>query len=225
VGAGLGSLTQRLGAAAGRVIAIEIDPALCNYLRAKFPGANTVSILEADALSVDPADVAGGSPYVLVGNLPYNAGLAIVRHFLEAVAPPRSAVVMLQKEVADGVAAGRPALTMAAIGVQVYAEVRKLFDVSPEAFYPPPRVRSGVLALEPRPQPLVPAAELERFFRVVRGGFCAPRKQVRNSLAQGLGITASACEAALAGAGIDPRLRPSVLGIDDWLILSRQLGG
>jgi 16S rRNA (adenine1518-N6/adenine1519-N6)-dimethyltransferase len=225
IGPGLGGLTDKLADGAGRVVAIEIDSGLCAYLREHFASRANLIILEQDALLADPKSLLGeGNEYVLAGNLPYNAGLAIVRHFLEAEVPPTRAVVMLQKEVADGIVAGAGKMTLAGIGVQVFATPRRLFDVAPSAFYPPPRVRSTVVSLDVRETPLVPAGEQQRFFRVVRAGFSAPRKQLHNSVIQGLNIDAETAERALAAAEVDPALRPADLGIADWLRLSREVG-
>ena len=229
IGPGLGALTERLAEKAARVVAIEIDASLAVRLQERLAARRNVSIFEADALNASPQELlAGGHEYVLAGNLPYNAGLAIVRHFLESDAPPLRAIVMLQKEVADNLVAGPGRMSMAAVGVQVYATTRRLFDVGPSAFYPQPRVRSTVIRLDKLPEPLVPKPEQEAFFEIVRAGFSAPRKQLRNSLAQGLRLRSAwkredpdAAEAILSRAAVDPDLRPADLSIADWFRLKR----
>src|SRR5580765_6346910 len=118
---------------------------------------------------------------------------------------------MLQKEVADAVAGGPGDWSQAGIAVQVYAEARRLFDVAPAAFRPPPKVRSAVIRLDLRPEPLVPAAERAAFFDMVRAGFRAPRKQLRNSLANGLSIDEEDAKALIVGAGLDSSVRPAML--------------
>jgi 16S rRNA (adenine1518-N6/adenine1519-N6)-dimethyltransferase len=102
--------------------------------------------------------------------------------------------------------------------------VRKLFNVPPRAFYPPPRVTSAVLRLDLLQRPVVPLDERERFFRVVRAGFSAPRKQLRNTLAQGLGLPAAEVAAVIEAEGLRSELRPQQLRVEDWLRLSRRLG-
>ncbi len=225
VGPGLGALTERLIEAAGRVIAVEIDVDMCRYLRTKFEGALGLEIVHADALSVLPEELLGapGQAYGLVANLPYNVGTAIIRHFLESRLPPRWLIVTLQKEVADAMTAAPGDLSLAGIGVQVYAAARRLFTVAPGAFYPPPKVRSAVIRLDVRAEPLVPAEEQRRFFGVVRAGFSAPRKQLRNSLAQGLRAPPGEIRSTIEAAAIDPKARPADLSIDDWLRLSRRI--
>ena len=263
VGPGLGALTERLVAAAGKVIAVELDAKLASRLQSSPPllarreaggevtpytpahddshsgspspqagrgqgeGFAPLTVVHADALHVTPeelleaAKLPPNTPYVLAGNLPYNAGTAIVRHYLEADHPPQRLVVMLQREVAESMTAPPGDMGLLAVSVQVYAQARRLFNVPPRAFYPPPKVTSTVLRLDVRPEPLVPRAEMDRFFRVVRAGFSAPRKQLRNTLANGLAVPAEVAAAAIDAAALDGSLRPSLLSIDDWLRLAR----
>jgi 16S rRNA (adenine1518-N6/adenine1519-N6)-dimethyltransferase len=222
VGAGPGDLTAELATRAARVFAIEIDRSLCRRLRERFAATPNVIVVEQDALDLDASALTGGVEYVVVGNLPYNAGTAIVRRLLEAPLPPRRLVVMLQKEVALSMLAPPGDMGLLAVSVQVYATGRRLFDVPAGAFHPPPKVTSSVVRLELRPRPLVPASERASFFRVVRGGFSAPRKQLRNALANGLDLEPAAGEAVLRRAGIDPRARPGSLSLQDWLRLARE---
>lgn len=228
IGPGLGVLTERLAAAAGRVICVELDSELASRLREKMPAP--VTVVEGDALLADPAQLledAGlppSTPYVLAGNLPYNVGTAIVRRFLEAEHQPERLVVMLQKEVADGMAASEGELGLLGVSVQVYARAKKLFNVPPRAFYPPPRVTSAVVRLDTHPAPMITPDERDAFFRVVRAGFSAPRKQVRNTLAHGLGLPPTEVAAVLEAEGLQPGLRPQDLSVDDWLRLTRRFG-
>ncbi len=226
IGAGPGDLTAALAAAGMKVTAVEVDRGLAGALRERFAGAPNVRVIEMDALAFDAAAHYGdGGRFALVANLPYNVGTAIVRRLLESEPRPWRAVVMLQKEVAQAMAAAPGALSLVGIGVQVFATARKLFDVAPGAFLPPPKVTSTVIRLEARPVPLVPAAERGRFFEVARAGFSAPRKQLHNALANGLRIGADAAEEAVRRAGLDPTLRPQRLGVEDWLKLSRSVDG
>ncbi len=229
IGPGLGVLTERLTAVAGRVIAVELDTEMAARLREN--GTPNLTVIEGDALTVEPvqlleaAGLSPDTPYVMAGNLPYNVGTAIVRRFLEAAHPPRRLVVMLQKEVAEGMTAPDGELGLLGVSVQVYARARKLFNVPPRAFYPPPRVTSAVIRLDLHETPLVAHDERERFFRVVRAGFSAPRKQLRNTLAQGLGLPPADVGAVVEAEGLRATLRPQDLRVDDWLRLSRHFGG
>jgi 16S rRNA (adenine1518-N6/adenine1519-N6)-dimethyltransferase len=229
VGPGLGVLTGQLALIAKRLIAVELDRELAAKLRERFAGNEAVIIVEADVLSLSPAELlqrAGldiSSRYAVVGNLPYNAGTAIVRHFLEAEAPPRWLVVMLQREVAESICSAPGELGVLGVSVQVYAEPRRLFTVPPRAFYPPPRVTSSVIRIDLRPVPLIGIGERERFFRVLRAGFSAPRKRLRNSLAQSLDRSAGEVEALIIAAGLDPAARPGELSVADWIRLANAM--
>lgn len=229
VGPGLGVLTERLVESAGRLIAVELDSELGARLREKLADAANLTLVQADVLMLRPegllsaAGLPAETPYTVVANLPYNIGAAVLRNFLEAAHPPRSLVVMLQREVAEAVCATPGDLTLVGVSVQVYARARRLFNVPARAFYPPPRVTSSVIRLDVRDRPVVAAAERERFFRVVRAGFSAPRKQLRNSLAQGLQRKPAEAEAAIRPAGLDPTRRPQDLSVEDWLSLSRRV--
>ena len=228
IGPGLGVLTERLAATGSNVIALELDAELAARLRTTAPAS--VTVVEGDALTVQPAELlaaagfAPETPYVLAGNLPYNVGTAIVRRFLEAAHPPTRLIVMLQKEVAEAMSAPEGELGLLGASVQVYAKARKLFNVPPRAFYPPPRVTSAVVRLDVYQSPLVSLEERERFFRVVRAGFSAPRKQLRNTLSQGLGRPPLDMAVAIEAEGLPPDIRPQLLRVEDWLRLSRRLG-
>jgi 16S rRNA (adenine1518-N6/adenine1519-N6)-dimethyltransferase len=227
VGPGLGVLTERLAEKAGRLIAVELDAKLAQRLRQQLGTKPNVTVIESDVMAMTPeallqaAGAAGDQPYSVVGNLPYNAGAAILRHFLEAEHPPRSIVAMLQREVADSIVGGPGKISLLGVSVQVYAKARKLFNVPPRAFYPPPRVTSTVIRLDILEEPLIARSEREAFFRLVRAGFSAPRKQLRNTLVQGLGAPAADAVRAIEAAGLVPTLRPQEVPLEGWLRLAR----
>jgi 16S rRNA (adenine1518-N6/adenine1519-N6)-dimethyltransferase len=229
VGPGLGALTERLAEVSDRLIAVEIDAEAAARLRERFAGNPGVSVVERDVLAAEPSEYLGeagaaaDTAYGVVGNLPYNAGAAIVRHFLESTRPPRQLVVMLQREVADSMACTDGRMSLLGVSVQVYATVRKLFNVPPRAFYPAPKVTSGVIRLDVRDEPLIEETQREAFFRVARAGFSAPRKQLKNTLAQGLGLTGAEAGEAIGGVGIDPSLRPQDVPLEGWLRLAQLL--
>jgi 16S rRNA (adenine1518-N6/adenine1519-N6)-dimethyltransferase len=223
VGAGTGTLTERLAARAGRLIAVEVDPALVLGLRERFAGRETVSVVEADALEATPAELlsagGGGTPYAVVGNLPYNVGTPIVRRFLESAVKPRWMVVMLQAEVGQSVAAKPGDMSYLSVQMQLYADARVLFYVPPRAFKPAPKVRSAVVRLDIGDGPAVEVDDREAFLSLVRAGFAAPRKQMRNSLAVGLRVKGAEADAMLAEAGLEGSQRPADLSMLDWKAL------
>ncbi len=225
VGAGSGTLTKGLAASGAKVIAVEIDAALHRRLGERLASYANVASICADILSLTPEELLrqadASSPYLVVGNLPDNIAAAVLRRFLEAPLPPERMVVMVQAEVAQSIAAAPGRMRLLSVGVQFYAQPRILFYVPPRAFRPPPKVRSAVLSLEVRPRPAVAVDDREEFFDLVRAGFAAPRKQLRNALALGLGVEASSAGSLLAAAGLDPHRRAQTLTLDEWGSLYR----
>jgi 16S rRNA (adenine1518-N6/adenine1519-N6)-dimethyltransferase len=220
VGPGTGLLTEVLATTDNRVVAVEVDDGLAERLRQRLSSNDRVSVLNRDVLEATPeellAEGGGGVPYVLVGNLPYFIGTAIVRRFLDAVVRPRSLVVTLQAEVAESIAAPAGQMSYLSVEMQTRADARILFYLPPSAFKPPPKVRSAVVRLD-----VLDASEAEvddrgAFLALVRAGFAAPRKRIRNSLAIGLRIAAPEAAAMLADANLDPDRRPATLGMSDW---------
>jgi 16S rRNA (adenine1518-N6/adenine1519-N6)-dimethyltransferase len=225
VGAGTGLLTARLAERARRLIAVEVDAGPATRLRERFTHAPNVNIVETDILEETPEDLlsmgGGWLPYVVVGNLPYFIGTAIVRRFLEARARPRWMLVMLQLEVAEAMCAAPGEMTFLSAQVQMYAECRVLFQVPPRAFRPPPKVRSAVVRLDVREGPAVEVDDTQAFLRLVAAGMAAPRKQLRNSLAVGLAVKPAEIDALLDQAAIEPSRRPAELSLEEWRELYR----
>jgi 16S rRNA (adenine1518-N6/adenine1519-N6)-dimethyltransferase len=223
VGAGTGLLTALLARRASRLIAIEVDPELAAALRERFHGCDNVSVLESDVLALAPEEIlsqgGGRLPYVVVGNLPYSIGSAIVRHFLSARDQPRWLLVTLQSEVARNMAAGPGRISFLSVQTQYYAQPRVLFDIPPGAFRPPPKVMSALLRLDTLDDPAVDVVDRKAFLRLVQAGFAAPRKQLRNSLAIGLKCRPADAEATLAEAALDPSRRAQTLTLDEWAAL------
>ena len=220
IGPGAGVLTRRLVERAGRVVAVELDQRLCEELPGRLEFPPNLEVKREDGREVDPDDLVGeATPYKVVANLPYYAAAPIVRRFLETVRPPTLMVVMVQREVADAMNAKPGEFTLLSVATQFYSEPSVVVQVPPRSFRPPPKVSSTVLKLEVRAQPAAAVADREAFFALVRAGFSAPRKQLRNSLMQGAGAPAETVAATLDGAGIDPQRRPATLGIADWAAL------
>jgi 16S rRNA (adenine1518-N6/adenine1519-N6)-dimethyltransferase len=228
IGAGLGTLTGALVDAApdgARVIAVERDPEMIAVLRAELGGRPALEIRAADALDLDlPAESrAAGRPLVVVGNLPYQIGSAILLGLAAAGGALARAVVMVQKEFAQRVVApaggkiyGRLSVTM-----QQRMAARILFHVGAGAFHPRPQVTSSVVLLEPRARPLAPVVDMELFDRVVKEAFGTRRKMLRRALEPAFGE--AAVTAALARASIDGTLRAEVLEVADFARLSDAL--
>jgi 16S rRNA (adenine1518-N6/adenine1519-N6)-dimethyltransferase len=222
VGAGLGALTHRLAQSCGHVVALEVDSRLLPLLRETLAPFPNVQVVEGDVLAVEPGDLVS-PPYKVVGNLPYYITSAILRHFLEARAKPSVMVVTVQREVAQRIVAGPGQMSLLAVSVQFYGRPRIVAKAPPGAFYPSPGVTSALLRIDLYPSSPVEVADVESFFQVVRAGFSQRRKQLRNSLSQGLDLPADQVVCALRRVGLEERQRAQELSIDQWARLSREL--
>jgi 16S rRNA (adenine1518-N6/adenine1519-N6)-dimethyltransferase len=223
VGPGLGVLTAELVRRARRVVAVELDRQLAAALPALLGGPANLEVVQADALAVEPAALFAGN-YKLVANLPYHITSPALRHLLGTGPPfPARLVVMLQSEVADRLTAKPGQLSALGVTIQAQAAVRLVRRVPAAAFYPRPNVESTVLLLEPLPDAERPVGrdKLGEFVRLVQAGFKQPRKQLGNSLAEGLQLDKASALDLLGRAGIDPSRRPQELTIREWVALFR----
>ncbi|WP_375460144.1 16S rRNA (adenine(1518)-N(6)/adenine(1519)-N(6))-dimethyltransferase RsmA [uncultured Enterovirga sp.] len=222
VGPGPGGLTRSLLAAgAERVIAVERDPRCLPALAeiaAHYPGR--LKVVEADALTLDPARLLGPGPSRIVANLPYNVGTALLIKWLTTeIWPPAwaSATLMFQREVADRIVAGPDAPSdYGRLGILCgwRARAQILFDVSPQAFVPAPKVTSAVVLIEPRPAPL--PCRLGALERVTAAAFGQRRKMLRQSLKSLGGDPAPILEAA----GIPGTIRPEEVPVEGFIALA-----
>lgn len=218
VGPGLGSLTLALLPEADRVVAIEVDRTLAEALPATVAEyapklAGRLDVVVADAMRVEA--LPGRAPTALVANLPYNVAVPVLLHLLETFPSLRRALVMVQKEVADRLAAPPGSRTYGVPSVKVawYASVRPAGSVSRRVFWPAPNVDSGLVALDRREPPT--GADRTAVFAVVDAAFAQRRKTLRAALAGWAGSAADA-ERVLRAAGIDPRARGEQLGVEDF---------
>ena len=226
VGPGRGVLTDVLAERAGRLVAVELDRALAAMLRERYADRPNVTIVEADVLETELAAVAGGAPYRLVGNVPYYITTPILFHALQSPMPER-AVFLVQREVADRMAAtaGSDGYGALSVNVQALTGVELLCRVPPRAFRPPPKVDSAVVRVTPLADPLVAADELPAFRKLVQAAFGLRRKQMRRVLRTVRGVDAPTAEAMLTEAGIDPDARPETLDPPAFLRLLRAVSG
>lgn len=217
IGPGLGTLTSVLLSRAKEVIAVEFDSELARKLPGQFPGKN-LTVHNQDILSFDLSQLPAG--YKVVANVPYYITSKIVQLLMTSTNKPSIAVLLVQKEVAERLAATPGDMSILAISAQLFAKVSLGELVPAEYFTPPPKVDSQVVVMCSRATPLVSPEQEKAFFRMVKAGFSAKRKMLRSSLAGGLGIEKSDAEALLAGAGISPDARAEDLSIEKWIDLS-----
>ena len=217
VGPGRGILTKELARRAGRVVAVEVDEALADYLTETLDEYRNVEIVRADAREVEiDSLVPVETPYKLVANLPYYAGSPIVRRFLEAPNKPELIVVMMQREVARNMTAAPGDMSVLSVRTQLYGEPRIVSSVPPSAFRPAPKVTSAVIRIDVYREPALALDSTERFMGLVKAGFSSPRKQIHNCLRQTLGPPYERVEDMLGEAGIDPTRRPATLSLSEW---------
>ncbi len=224
IGPGLGALTRPLVRAAGSVVAIEIDAALAERLPSTLGFPDNLQVVEGDALAVDLA-VHVSEPYLVVASLPYHVASPILFKLLTAPPRPARIVAMIQEEVARRIVGGPGAMTYPGAAVATLAEPRLVRRVAPGSFFPVPKVRSAIVRLDLRLEPAVETDSVASFLAFLRAGFTQPRKQLHNSLGQGLGIPPERVQAAARLAGLDSRRRPGDLRLDEWAALRRALGG
>ena len=226
VGPGTGSLTRHLVPAVAeigaRLVLIELDDYLATELERRYAAIAGVSVVHGDARDLDMDEILGDdvSRYKVVGNLPYYAGTPIVRRFLESDIPPDSLVVMLQREVALDMVALPGQMSLLSLAVQVYASGRVLFNVEPTAFRPRPKVRSSVVRIDSHAAPIVEADTLDAMFQVARACFRGKRKQLHNSMANGLGLSVDESKTLGRDVGLDTSRRPATLTMDEWVALA-----
>ena len=226
VGPGLGFLTAKLAARAKRVVAVEIDKKLVEALKAGLVAKNikNVEVINENVLEIKiqpplfPPYQGGG--YKIAANLPYNITSIFLRKFLEAGNKPELMVLMLQKEVAERITAEPGEMSLLAVSVQFYARPEIIEIVPKKCFWPEPEVDSAIVKITPLNPRLSGGREREReFFRLVKFGFSARRKMLKNNLAAGLRIGQAEAAAKIKQAGFNEKIRAQELAVADWLKL------
>jgi 16S rRNA (adenine1518-N6/adenine1519-N6)-dimethyltransferase len=240
IGPGLGILTGALLAAGAAVTAVELDRRLAAVLRDRFeevvvtglrarPGPGQLRLIEGDALDQDlPALVA--PPYEVVANLPYHITSPILHRLLGAAPRPERMILMVQREVAERLAAPPGRMSYLSVFVQYHASVRIARRVPAAAFEPAPAVESAIIVVEPhRPGSVAPvdapamAAADDELWALVQAGFRERRKMLHNVLVRQLGLPTARIDGALADVGIERDRRPQTLSVEEWLGLRAAL--
>ncbi|UOG67337.1 16S rRNA (adenine(1518)-N(6)/adenine(1519)-N(6))-dimethyltransferase RsmA [Candidatus Nanosynbacter sp. HMT-352] len=219
IGPGLGTLTSRLLARANSVTAVEFDTDLARKLPGQFPGKK-LTVVNQDILQFDLNQLPKN--YKVVANVPYYITSKIVEKLMTAENKPSIAVLLVQKEVAERIAAEAGNMSILSVSVQIFAEAELDIEVPRQFFTPPPKVDSQVVVLRTRNNPLITPEDQRDFFRIVKSGFSAKRKKLRSSLSGGLGIDKGVAEELLKNAGISPDARAEDLAIDDWKKLLKE---
>jgi 16S rRNA (adenine1518-N6/adenine1519-N6)-dimethyltransferase len=247
VGPGLGFLTTKLAERVKKVIAVELDDKLAGLLLKKLAveGLENVEVLNDNILDfkfssgmLTPLTPLVKGDYKIVANLPYNITSIFLRKFLEAENKPESMILMLQKEVAERIAAVPPKMSLLAVSVQYYAKPEIISLVTKNNFWPVPEVDSAIIKISAQGRSVLggkclsPLAPLTKggknivdvdkdreFFRIVKIGFSARRKMLKNNLSAGLHIEQNLIENKLKLAGFSSKVRAQELSVDDWFRL------
>jgi 16S rRNA (adenine1518-N6/adenine1519-N6)-dimethyltransferase len=217
IGPGLGALTEFILEKGARILAIEKDARLANFLRARF-GREHLEVLNIDALKFDPRGLFAHRQVKLLGNLPYNISSVLVLKFLEQPSPISLWLLMLQKEMARRLSASPSTHDYGALTlrVQLYHRVKLLRTVPATVFFPQPDVDSAVVRILPRDPLELPARDDELLVRLIRTGFSQRRKQLRKLLR----IHVPDWDRAASHLNINPRARAEELSLLQWIDLA-----
>jgi 16S rRNA (adenine1518-N6/adenine1519-N6)-dimethyltransferase len=235
IGPGLGVLTEALVEAGAAVTAIELDAGLAAYLRRRLAtaiaraeaepgGPATLRLIEGDALDQDLLSLCA-PPYEVVANLPYHVTSPVLHRLLGAPPRPLRLILMVQREVAERLAAAPGRMSYLSVFVQYHASVRVVRLVPAAAFEPAPAVESAVVELVSRAPDAAAQPDAEdALWRLVQAGFRERRKMLHNVLPRQLPALGPHLPDALEATGIDPRRRPQTLSVAEWLALRDALG-
>ena len=227
IGPGLGFLTSGLLSAGAAVTAVELDRGLVAQLRESFAGEladGRLRVIEGDALDQDLVNLCP-PPYDVVANIPYHITSPILHRLLGKEPRAERLVLMVQREVAERIAAAPGDMSYLSVFVQYHAKARVAFKVGRDSFEPAPKVESAVLVLEPYPlDDRLDAAAEANLWRLVQAGFRERRKLLHNVLARQLPIDGERVDAALEACGIDRNRRPQTVAVGDWIALAEALG-
>ena len=217
IGPGLGVLTAELSKRAGKVIAIEKDDKFADVLKTQYLNSN-VEIVHQDALNFEPNTYGLiAESYKLVANIPYNITSLIIRKFLEEEDKPEMMILLVQKEVAERIIAEPGDMSLLAVSVQFYAEVKIVAIVPKESFFPIPKVDSAIIKLKVKSQKH--KVQSREFFRIVKFGFAAKRKTLENNLSAGMHIKKDDARDIIKKAGFEAKIRAEDLSVEDWIRL------
>lgn len=221
IGAGTGALTTMLAESSRQVMSVEIDERLRPVLEDSLMAYHNVDLIFADFLQLDFARLLPDGRYLVVANLPYYISNAILRRLLETSRRPFRMVLTVQKEVAERILAPVGQLSVLALSAQYYGQTSLVRRLKASVFWPPPQVESAVIRLDEHPTPRLPHAEEIWLFQVIRAGFSQKRKQLRNSLASGLGLEKDAATKLLEKAEIEPERRAEKIQLSEWIQLAK----
>lgn len=223
VGPGLGFLTEKLAVVAKKVVTVELDDKIFGLLdvRLKEQGLANIEAINMNVLDFNIEEWEYKKNYKIVANLPYNITSVFLRKFLSAKSQPHSFVLMLQKEVAERIAAKPGKMSLLAVSVQFYADAEIVLKVGREKFWPAPEVDSAVIKITTRKN-IDKKIDEKSFFRLVKFGFSSKRKMLKNNLASGLHLSQDEVVEKIKKAGFGEKVRAQELSVNDWVGLLKE---
>ncbi|MDP2655999.1 MAG: 16S rRNA (adenine(1518)-N(6)/adenine(1519)-N(6))-dimethyltransferase RsmA [bacterium] len=224
IGPGQGAMTSLLAQKAKRVIAIELDKDLIQTLNELSVANPAISIVYGDALKCYPVIVneLGTNQYLVVANIPYNITSILIKMILQVTPHTSRAVLMVQKEVAQRLVSGPGEMSLLSLSVQLYAKVKKCFDVSSASFRPRPNIQSAVVQLSPV-KTNVQTYDPEKILSLARCGFAKKRKLLVSNIAEGTSLLRQDIIDAMERCGVQSTARAQDLSVQQWIELTHQL--
>ena len=226
IGPGKGALTKYLLEKSKRVVGVEIDRNLCEFLKKRFPSAQNLEIIHQDFLKIDFKRVILPHRKIkIIGNLPYQITSPVLALLLENRKRIKMAILMVQKEVAQRICGkpGTKSWSPLSIGIQLYSDPKILFKLKPSSFRPSPKVESAVIRLAFFRNPRVKIEDEKFFFVVVKAAFSQRRKMILNSVSSSLGWRKEMVLKALKRSNIDPTKRAEDLTLEELSSLALNL--
>jgi 16S rRNA (adenine1518-N6/adenine1519-N6)-dimethyltransferase len=209
--------TQELAKTGAKIIAVEKDPMMLDILKETLADYKNIKIIQADARTIGVGHLST-SKYKIVANLPYNVATFLIHQWLEAKRPPKTMVLMIQKEVAQRIVAKPPRMNLLAASVQFYANAKIVDYVKKNSFWPQPKVDSAIIKIVPKKKPLQKMRNA--FFVVAKAGFSHPRKQLIGNLAKKLNLPKEQILLIFKKAGIPELVRAENLNMEQWTSLT-----
>lgn len=221
IGPGLGAVTNVLLERRAHVIAVEVDRALAQFLSKRYGHNPSIRIISANVLTLRLEEYVRDGGYKVVASLPFNITSRVVRNFLEQVPRPRLLSLLVQKEVAERIAASPGHMSLLSVACQYLGKPEYIEDVPRSSFWPEPEVDAAIIRINVRPLP--PEQDRRLLFRIARIGFSARRKMLSNNLEAGLGLERGSTKKVLTDLGLDAKCRAQDLPPDQWKRLSQKL--
>lgn len=223
VGPGLGILTFELAKSGAKIIAVEKDKQLAEILKniSRENKTDNLEIIQDDILDfIKTENRQLKTNYKLVANIPYYLTSHLIRNFLESDSKPQTMILMIQKEVAERICAKPPEMSLLAASVQFYAQPKIISRVSKNSFWPAPKVDSAIIEIKPKKE--IPA-DPQKFFKALKAGFSAPRKQLGGNLEKATKKSRREILEILQSLNIDPKRRAETLSVEEWVELGEAI--